>query len=61
MKFAFYKTSKPENVSVIEVRTISELLNLVDNTGEIIIGKYIMKNDPSEPDYFIEDYDDYRE
>ena len=61
MKFAFFKTSD-HKVKVINVSTLSELMNLVDAAGEIVVGKYYFGNDPdNDPDYFIEDYDDYRE
>lgn len=65
MKFAFYKTSDHHsNIKVIDVETLSELLSMVDDLGEIIIGEYDMYNminDPNKPHYFIEHYDDYRE
>ncbi len=64
MKFVFYKTSNQDDKKVIDIETLSELLSMVDDIGEIIIGeydKYDMINDSNKPHYFIEDYDYYRE
>lgn len=62
MKFAFYKTSDHyNNIKVIDVETLSELLSMIDDMGEVVMGLYYMTGDKDEPHYFIEHYDDYRE
>ncbi len=52
----------PLEIWVVEVESLDELLELVDDEGDVIVGRSVYESDTyGGPEYDLEIYDDYRE